>query len=71
MMGYIMRKKKKEVKQPKTYAQPGYAGASLEDEKKEIENIIKRPLLDHEVKELKKSKLNIFNDKNDDLTITY
>ena len=57
--------------EPKTYVQPGYAGTSLEDEKKEIENIIKRPLLDHEVKELKKSKLNIFNGRNDDLTITY
>ena len=69
--GIHYEEEKKEVEQPKTYAQPGYAVASLEDEKKEIENIIKRPLLDHEVKELKKSKLNIFNDRNDDLTITY
>ena len=57
--------------EPETYVQPGYAGASLEDEKKEIEKIIKRPLMNHEIQELKKSKLNIFNDRNDDLTITY
>ena len=57
--------------EPETYVQPGYAVASLEDEKKESEKIIKRPLKNHEIQELKKSKLNIFNDRNDDLTITY
>ncbi len=58
-------------KKPEEYVQPGYAGRSLGEEKKEIEAIIKRPLMGHEIEELKKSKLNIFNDRNDDLTITY
>jgi len=53
---------------PKTYTQPGYVKNNLIEEKEEIEKIIKRPLMAHEIKQLQQSKLNIFND---DLTITY
>ena len=53
---------------PKTYTQPGYVKNNLIEEKQEIEKIIKRPLMAHEIKQLQQSKLNIFND---DLTITY
>jgi len=56
---------------PKPALPKGYVQTSLEEEKREIEGIIKRPLMPHEVDKLKNSKLNIFNEKNDDLTITY
>ncbi|MDG2267887.1 MAG: hypothetical protein P8L69_03060 [Alphaproteobacteria bacterium] len=63
----------KVVEKPKEGLPKGYAKPShLEiNEKLEIEKIIKRPLMPHEVIELRNSKLNIFNEKNDDLTITY
>ena len=37
----------------------------------QIETIIKRPLMPHEVIAFKNSKINIFNRENDDLKITY
>tara|TARA_R110002012_G_scaffold75134_1_gene190013 strand:+ start:491 stop:1648 length:1158 start_codon:yes stop_codon:yes gene_type:complete len=57
----------KEEGLPKGYVQP----LPLIDEKTEIEKIIRRPLMAHEINQLKSSKLNVFNDKNDDLTIKY
>ena len=57
----------KEEGLPKGYVQP----LPLIDEKTEIEKIIRRPLMAHEINQLKASKLNVFNDKNDDLTIKY
>ena len=61
----------KKKQDSKKYVQQGYSESTLQEEQKEIEGIIKRPLMPHEIIELKNSKLNIFNDKNDDLTITY
>ena len=61
----------KEIIPPKPPFPKGYSQMDLKDEQKEIEEIIKRPLMPHEVTQLKSSKLNIFNEKNDDLTITY
>jgi len=43
----------------------------LIDEKAEIEKIIRRPLMASEITQLQSSKLNVFNEKNDDLTIKY
>ena len=50
----------------------GYVKPTPAEEQQEIEKIIKRPLMAHEIQQLKDSKLTkTFNDSDDDLKIHY